>query len=347
MPGRAVFGSKGPSTVSGIGNPGTAPTGAGLGDLEITARRRTPSLHLDSGVGNIEQFAGLMFAQDAGDMVIHDDHFVDLAVPLLGEHADRGRTAADPHPFLGDAIDDGRITGLHHHAGAAVDGEFDRLAVTQIHQRVAGDAAFLLRAAGQMMDAAERQHLRAVFAGGDVTDSLALHPDRRGLRPEKSVGVDLHLDAAIAEDAFGHHGDHVDAVDLRRHNERRRFVVGIGGAGADGRHENAGLVDELAVPVADGLERHDPPAMGHRALQHNMGIDTHQFAVMIGVAVAGARRARLDVAHHGTRIAADLVGGGGGRISRHEQAHKPASNCRTAKTGSDWYHDQPASRTRC
>ena len=98
--------------------------------------------------------------------------------------------------------------------GAAVDGQLDRLAVAQVQQRVAGDTAFLLRAAGEVMHAAERQHLRAVFAGRDMADRLALRraPSRSG--PEIAVGVDLHLDAAIAEDAFGHDGDHVDAVDL-------------------------------------------------------------------------------------------------------------------------------------
>jgi hypothetical protein len=50
-----------------------------------------------------------------------------------------------------------------------------------------------------------------------------------------------------------------------------------------------------------------------------MGIDAHQLAIMIGVAVAGAGRARLDVAHHRASIAADLVGGSS-RISQHEQA---------------------------
>ena len=168
---------------------------------------------------------------------------------------------------------------------------------------------FFLRAAGQMMDAAQRQHLRAVFAGGDVPDGLALRPDRRRLGAEIPIGVDLHLDAAVTEDAFGHHRDHVDAVDLGGHDERRRLVVGIGGAGADGGDENARLVNDLAVPVAGGLERHQPPAMGHRALQHNMRIDAHQFAIVIGIAIAGARRARLDVAHDRTGIAADLVGG--------------------------------------
>jgi hypothetical protein len=50
-----------------------------------------------------------------------------------------------------------------------------------------------------------------------------------------------------------------------------------------------------------------------------MGIDAHQLAIVIGVTVAGAGRARLDVAHHGARIAADLVGGSS-RISQHERA---------------------------
>ncbi len=65
-----------------------------------------------------------------------------------------------------------------------------------------------------MMNAAQRQHLRAVFACGDVADRLALRANRRRLRTEITVGVDLHLDAAITEDALGHHGDHVDAIDL-------------------------------------------------------------------------------------------------------------------------------------
>ena len=65
-----------------------------------------------------------------------------------------------------------------------------------------------------MMHAAERQHLRAVFAGRHMADRLALGAHRRLLGAEMAVGVDLHLDAAIAEDALGDDGDHVDAVDL-------------------------------------------------------------------------------------------------------------------------------------
>ena len=253
-------------------------------------------------------------------MVVHHDDFIDLAVPLLGEHADGRRAASHPHALFGHAVDDGRIAGLHHHGGAAVDRQFDRLAVAEIHQRVAGDAAFLLRAAGEVMHAAERQHLRTVFARGDVADRLALRANRRRLRTEVTVGVDLHLDAAIAEDALGHHGDHVDAVDLRGDDERRRLVVGVSGAGADRGDEDIGLVNQLAVPVAAGLERHQPSAMRHRSFQHDMGIDAHQLAIVIGIAVAGACRTGLDVAHDRTSIAADLVVGSACRFSQHEQA---------------------------
>ena len=183
-------------------------------------------------------------------MVVDDDDLVDLSVPLLGEDADRRRAAADAHPAFLDAVDDRRLAGLDDHGLALVDGQLDRLAVAELEQGVAGDAALLLRAAGEMVDAAEREHLRAVFAGGDMADRLALDAHRCLLGAEEAVGVDLHLDAAIAEDALGHDGDHIDAVNLGRDDERGRLVVGIGGAGADRGDECALLVDDLAVPFA-------------------------------------------------------------------------------------------------
>ena len=222
------------------------------------------------------------------------------------------------------------MSGLHDDGGTAVDRQLDRLAIAQIHQRVTGDAPLLLRAAGEMMNAAQRQHLRAIFAGRHVTDRLALRANRRRFGAEIAVGVDLHLDAAITEDALGHDGDHIDAVDFRRHDERRGLVVGIGGAGADRGHEDVRLVDDLAVPVAGGLERHQPSALRYCPLQKDMRIDPHQPAVVIGVAVAGPCRARLDVTHHRASIAADLVVSSS-RFSQHQQALRPASNCRTAR----------------
>jgi hypothetical protein len=124
---------------------------------------------------------------------------------------------AEPQPTrirgLRRAVDDRRgLPGLHHHGRAAVDLHLDRLAVAQGQQRVAGDAALGLRPAGQVVHAAERQHLRAVFGGGDMADRFALRRARWRLGAEEAVGVDLHLHAAVGR-CLGHHGDHVDALD--------------------------------------------------------------------------------------------------------------------------------------
>jgi hypothetical protein len=131
------------------------------------------------------------------------------------------------------AVDDRRGAGLDGEGGAALDRHLHGLLVAQIEHRLAGDDAFLLGAAGQMPHPAEREHLRAVFRRGHMADLLALAAHGGLLGTQVAVGVDLHLHAAVAEDALGHHGDHVDAFHLGGHDEGRRLVVGIGGAGAD------------------------------------------------------------------------------------------------------------------
>src|SRR4029079_4215360 len=90
------------------------------------------------------------------------------------------------------------------------------------------DAAFALAAAGQVVDAAEGEELRAVLDRRDVADRLALVAHPRLLRAEVAVGVDLHLEAAVAEDALGDDRHHVDAAVLRRDDERRRLGIGVG-----------------------------------------------------------------------------------------------------------------------
>src|SRR6516165_10395771 len=259
-----------------------------------------------------------MLAEHAGDVVIDDHHFIDFAAPLPGEHSDGRRAATDPHALFGHAIDNGRMTRLDHDGRAAINGKLDRLAVGEIHQRVAGDAPLLLGTASQMVHTTKGEHLRAVFARGDMADGLALRAHGSCLGPEIAVGVDLHLDTAIAEDAFGHDRDHIDAIDLRRDDEGCGLVVGIGRSGTDCGYENIGLVNDLAVPIAGGLERHEPAAMRYRALQHNVRVHAYQLAILIGVPVACSRRAGPDVTHDRTRIAADLVADGGiRRINRH------------------------------
>src|ERR1700690_2499543 len=113
-----------------------------------------------------------MLGQDTGDVIVDDNHLIDLVAPLLGEHADRRRAASDPHALLKFAIDDRRLAGLHDHARAAVNDKLDTFAVAEIEEGIAGDAALFLAAVGEVVDAAEGEHLRAIFASRHMTDWL-------------------------------------------------------------------------------------------------------------------------------------------------------------------------------
>jgi hypothetical protein len=60
-----------------------------------------------------------------------------------------------------------------------------------------------------------------------MSDGLALHAHCRRFGAEIAIGVDFHFDAAIAENALGHHRDHIDAVDFGGHDEGRRLVIRV------------------------------------------------------------------------------------------------------------------------
>jgi hypothetical protein len=97
-----------------------------------------------SAVSGAQEFAGLMFGEDAGNVIVHHHDIVDLAEPLPGEHADGGRAAAHPHALFLHTIDDGRQARLDKDSRAVIDGELDGPAVAEVEQGFAGDAAFLL-----------------------------------------------------------------------------------------------------------------------------------------------------------------------------------------------------------
>ena len=141
-----------------------------------------------------------------------------------------------------------------------------------------------------------------------MADRFALGAYGRTFRPKMAIGVDLQFDAAIRVDALGDDGHHVYAVDLRRDDERRRFVVGIGRAGADRGDDGRGGVDDIAAPFAGPVhEGHDLATVLQGAFEQHMWIDAHQFAVTVGVTVTGAAHAGADVAKHRAGVAADLV----------------------------------------
>ena len=123
-----------------------------------------------------------------------------------------------------------------------------------------------------------------------------------------AVGVDLHLDAAVAEDPLGDHRDHVHALHGRRDDEGRRFVIGIGGAGADRRDEVLRTGYDAAIPLAVAIEEGNHRiAARHGAIEDDVRIDPDQLSIVVRVTVAGARSSRIDVAEHGACVAADRV----------------------------------------
>ena len=155
-----------------------------------------------------------MLGQHAGDMIIHNDDLINLAVPLLGEHADRRRAATDAHAFLGLTVDDRWLTCLDDDAGAAVDGQLNRFSIAEIKQCLAGDAPFPLAAMSEMIDPAQRKHLRAILAGRYVANRLALNAYGRAFGAKMTIGIDLQLDATVGVNAFGDDRHHIHAVDL-------------------------------------------------------------------------------------------------------------------------------------
>ena len=147
----------------------------------------------------------------------------------------------------------------------------------------------LLGAAGEVMHAPDRQKLRAVLDRGHMSDRFAVMQRTVDCSAtEKPVGVDLDLETAVAEDAFGHHRDHVHARVLRGHDERRWLVVGIGGAAVDRRHEHRRVADDGPVP-ARALHRHRLRALAAHQ-QQRLGAGEH--AADVAPAVAGRPGAR-------------------------------------------------------
>ena len=270
-----------------------------------------------------------MLGEHAGDVVVDHHHLVHPLGPRRREHADGGRAAADPHPRLDLTVHHRRLAGGDDDARAAVDGELHRLAVAQLQHRLAGDVALLLAAAGEMADAADRQHLRAVLGRRDVADRLALGAHCRRFRAEVAVGIDLQLDAAVAEDALGDDGDHVDAVVGAGGDERRRLVIGVGGAGADAGDE---LVERPQqppfLPVRITEERHHRAVARGGPLDHDQRINAGEDAGDVGVAVAGAGLTWLDPAAHRAGVADDQCRG---RVRPSSGAHPaPAGAARIA-----------------
>ena len=155
---------------------------------------------------------GLVLGQHAGDVVVHHHDFIAHAQPLTRKHTDRCRPATNPHALLGGTIDHRGLPGLQHQLGAVFNLHFYRLMVAQQVHQLQGHAALFFIAARQVMHTAQAEHLRAVFRRGHMADFFTVVQHCSAFIAQIAVGVNLHFEAAIAEDAFGHHGHHVHAL---------------------------------------------------------------------------------------------------------------------------------------
>ena len=257
-----------------------------------------------------------MLSQHAGNVVVHDDDLVGLFAELHRKDADGGRPAAHAHALLQHTVDNRRATGLDRERGTAFDLQRHRLPVTQRLHHFHRDAAFLFAAAREVVHAAQRKHLRPILGRGDVTDDLAPTAHAGLLRSQIPIGVDLHLQAAITENAFGHDGDHVDPIQLRAHDEGRRLVVGVGRRRSNARHEDILAMQQVSIPLRGLIalrvgrrEGNDGGIAGiHGAAKHHHGIDAHQHAVLVRVTIAGTGTTGADLAEHRAGIAFDFFG---------------------------------------
>ena len=93
----------------------------------------------------------------------------------------------------------------------------------------------------EVVHTAQAEHLRAVLGGGDMANLFALVKHRCALIAQIPVGVDLHLQAAVTEDTFGDHGDHVHALGLGSDDEGCGFVIGVSGGSANAGDKHAAL----------------------------------------------------------------------------------------------------------
>jgi hypothetical protein len=103
-------------------------------------------------------------------------------------------TVAEPQPTRmrssGLPLTMGCLARLDDDGRTLLDLEHDRLRTAELQERVARDVAGLLRRARQMVNAADREHLRAILGRGDMTHGLALTvTDRRSGPRWRSVSI--------------------------------------------------------------------------------------------------------------------------------------------------------------
>ena len=140
-----------------------------------------------------------------------------------------------------------------------------------------------------------------------MANRFSVHAHDITFMPDVAIGVDFDLHATVTEDAFGHHGHHVHAFNFLTCDKRRGFKIRVSSTCANSGHKMALSFEYVTVPIFRGAFTQK----GHQiltALDDRERVQTHQFACVIGIAVAGPGFTIGNVAHHRAGVAADLFG---------------------------------------
>ena len=174
-------------------------------------------------------------------------------------------------------------------------------------------ATLLFAAACEVMHTAQAEHLRAVLSSGDMAHLFTLVHDRCTLIAQIPVGVNLHLQAAIAEDAFCHHRHHVHTLGLGGDDEGCRFVIRVSGGCANASDKHAALCAVHRGQSLGGSFSVWPRLQGQRfstlylLAQKHHGVQAHQQAIVVGIAVTRTDSPFRNMAQHRTSVALHLA----------------------------------------
>jgi len=153
-PGRATFGSK-PVTMDSGSVMSVPPSSAGFRDLKVTSGVDFFPLILIPDGGMSRQRPGLVLGENTGDVIVHHHDFIDMSMPLLRKMP----MVAEPHPTRmrcsSTPLTTGALPASITTCAPPSISTSTALVVAQIHHHLAGDAAFLLAAAGEMVHPAQ------------------------------------------------------------------------------------------------------------------------------------------------------------------------------------------------
>ena len=141
-----------------------------------------------------------------------------------------------------------------------------------------------------------------------MSNSLAINTYKTTFWSNMAVGINFHLDAAVAENPFGDHRDHIYSLVFTSDDERGRFVIRIGGSASDGRWENGILGHQGSIPPLRGFQKgHDLLFPFQSPLGDQHRVKALEFPVDIAVTVTGTCLTGADATEDWTGIAIDFL----------------------------------------